>query len=218
MRIPIIFEFFGEETNLHFIFETVAFFLVFKYYVYQKNKKDHIDSKNRLLIVLGAIIGALIGFRLLGVLENPQGLLHASFMDIYRSKTIIGGLLMGLFTVEITKKMLKEKQSSGDLFTLPLIVGIFIGRIGCFLTGTIEPTYGRETDFFMAMNLGDGKFRHPIALYEIIFLIFLFLILKSVQKKDILKNGSLFKYFMITYFFFRFLIDKIPRRSALSVA
>ena len=45
-----------------------------------------------------------------------------------------------------------EKNSSGDLFTLPIILGIFIGRIGCFLTGINEFTYGKETNSFLGMN------------------------------------------------------------------
>lgn len=114
-----------------------------------------------------------------------------------------------MFFVELTKIIIKEKQSSGDLFTLPLIVGIFIGRIGCFLTGVLEPTYGKESTFFMAMDLGDGKLRHPTSLYEILFLIILFFILKSIYKKQILKNGVLFKWFMVSYFLFRFLIEFI---------
>ena len=163
--------FFGQQTNLHFIFETLAFFLAFRYYIYQKKQRDSISSENRLFIVLGATIGALVGSRLLGALENPEFLMQSSLLAIYKSKTIIGGLLGGLIMVELTKKLLKEPQSSGDLFTLPLIVGIFIGRIGCFVTGVLEPTYGRETSFFMAMDLGDGKLRHPTALYEMLFLI-----------------------------------------------
>ncbi len=214
-KIPVTFTLFNKEYNLHFIFETLAFFLAFRYYIYQKNKHDYISSENRLFIVLGATIGALIGSRLFGVLETTLNITSVSLLDIYKSKTIIGGLIGGLLFVELTKIILKEKQSSGDLFTLPLIIGIFIGRIGCFLTGTLEPTYGKETTFFTGMNLGDGKLRHPTALYELIFLLFLFFILKKIQEKNILKNGILFKYFMISYFFFRFLIEFIKPNTLL---
>lgn len=210
MEIPVVFEFFGKEVNVHFIFETLAFFIAFRYYIYlRKNKNDSIDSINRLYIILGATIGALLGSRLLGALENPQVLLSMDLLDIYKSKTIAGGLLGGLLGVEFFKKLLGEKQSSGDLFVFPLILGIIIGRIGCFLTGVLEPTYGIETDFFMGMNLGDGVKRHPTSLYEIIFLTGLFLILKRIQRKNILENGALFKLFMISYFPFRFFIELI---------
>src|SRR5690606_5254265 len=100
-----------------------------------------------------------------------------------------------------------EKQSSGDLFTFPIILGIFIGRIGCFLSGINEFTYGKVTSFFMGMDLGDGLKRHPLAFYELVFLIALFVFLKYIQKNKVLDTGMLFKYFMILYFSFRFLIE-----------
>ena len=59
----------------------------------------------------------------------------------------MGGLFGGLLGVELVKKMIGEKQSSGDLFTLPIILGIIIGRLGCFLTGIKEFTFGKETSF-----------------------------------------------------------------------
>lgn len=210
MEIPVVFDFLENEASVHFIFETLAFFIAFRYYVFLKRKqKDSIDSINRLYIILGATIGALVGSRLLGALEDPIVLMNLNFVQIYKSKTIIGGLLGGLLIVELTKKLLGEKQSSGDLFTFPLILGIFIGRVGCFLTGTIEPTYGVETNFFMGMDLGDGLKRHPTALYEMIFLALLFFFFKKIKQVYSFKNGSLFKLFMISYFLFRFLIEFI---------
>ena len=143
----------------------------------------------------------------MGFLENPVFLSDAkSIIELFNAKTIMGGLFGGLLGVEIAKKIIGEKESSGDLFTFPIILGIFIGRIGCFLSGTNEFTYGKETNFFLGMNLGDNIKRHPIALYELIFLIVLFFFLKKLKTKNI-KNGLLFQYFMIAYFSFRFFIE-----------
>ncbi len=165
---------------------------------------------NRLSIILGAIIGALLGSRLAGFLEYPFVEISAkTIVQLLNTKTIMGGLFGGLLGVEIAKKMIGEKQSSGDLFTLPIIVGIFIGRVGCFLSGTNEFTFGSETTFFTGMDLGDAVLRHPIALYELVFLVFLFIFLKKLQDKEVLKNGILFQYFMILYFSFRFFIEFI---------
>lgn len=121
----------------------------------------------------------------------------------------MGGLFGGLLGVELSKKIIHEQQSSGDLFTYPIILGIIIGRIGCFLTGINEFTYGTETHFITGMDLGDGLSRHPIALYEIIFLVFLFIGLKKINYFTSQENGLLFKLFMISYFGFRFMIEFI---------
>ncbi|MDY3528437.1 prolipoprotein diacylglyceryl transferase [Riemerella anatipestifer] len=177
----------------------------------RKSVQDTIPSQNRISIILGATIGAFLGSRLIGFLENPV-LIDFSpnqLIQLFNTKTIMGGLFGGLIGVEAMKKIIKEKQSSGDLFTFPIIVGIIIGRVGCFLTGVNEFTYGTETKFFTGMDLGDGLYRHPISLYEIIFLVLLFLFLRKNKVTLQKENGLLFKIFMLSYFSFRFIIEFI---------
>ncbi|MFP2995159.1 prolipoprotein diacylglyceryl transferase family protein [Spongiivirga sp. MCCC 1A20706] len=211
MEIPFEPILFGTKVNIHLILEYTAFFIAFRYYVVLRRKSaDHISSNNRLSIILGAAIGALIGSRLIGFFENP--ILPNSIeavIQLLNTKTIMGGLFGGLIGVELTKKMIGETRSSGDLFVLPIIIGIFVGRVGCFLYGINEFTYGKETAFFTGMDLGDGLLRHPLALYELIFLVPLFFIFKGMLKHQSRESGLLFQYFMISYFSFRFLIEFI---------
>lgn len=209
MTIPFDPVLFGYHINMHLVLEYLAFFIGFRYYVYlRKGIVDPISTMNRLSIILGAVIGALIGSRLIGFLENPMvDLSKADIIQLLNTKTIMGGLFGGLLGVELAKKIIGETRSSGDLFTFPIIVGIFFGRIGCFLSGIREFTYGKITSFFLGINLGDGLKRHPLALYELVFLILLFAFLNDIQKKKTLENGMLFKYFMMLYFTFRFMIE-----------
>jgi len=201
----------GYSINIHLILEYLAFFIAFRYYVFlRKHSKDDISSSNRLSIILAAAIGALIGSRLIGFLENPLvEFSNENLIQLLNTKTIMGGLFGGLLGVEFEKKRIGETKSSGDLFTLPIVVGIFIGRVGCFLSGTNEFTYGKETASIVGMNLGDDIFRHPIALYELFFLMALFFVFKKIKRQNYLQNGLLFKYFMISYFSFRFFIEFI---------
>jgi phosphatidylglycerol---prolipoprotein diacylglyceryl transferase len=201
----------GHHVNIHLILEYLAFFVAARYYVYLRKKTtDPIPSLNRLSIILGAAIGALLGSRIMGLLENPAiDLSTVQFAQLYNVKTIMGGLFGGLLGVETAKYIIHEKKSSGDLFTLPIIVGIFIGRIGCFLSGTKEFTYGTATTFWTGMDLGDGVLRHPIAAYELVFLAILFVIFKNLYDQKKLENGLLFKLFMLCYFCFRFFIEFI---------
>lgn len=210
MGIPFDPELFGIAINIHLVLECLAYFIGFRYYLYLRQKsKDPISSKNRLSILLGAILGGYLGSRLFGYLENPvlkfssENLVH-----ILNSKTIMGGLFGGLIGVETAKKIIGENQSSGDLYTLPILLGLFIGRIGCFLSGINEFTYGKVTDLWVGMDLGDGLYRHPISLYELLFLTTLFIILKRLKNKSLkFKNGALFKLFMVAYFGFRFIVE-----------
>jgi phosphatidylglycerol:prolipoprotein diacylglycerol transferase len=201
----------GRAINIHLIFEYAAFFIAFRYYLFLRRQgPDPISSTNRLSIILGAIIGAFLGSRVMALLESPMVEFSTlSFVKLLNVKTIMGGLFGGLLGVEITKWKLKEKQSSGDLFTLPIIIGIFIGRIGCFLSGINEFTYGKETSFIAGMDLGDGLKRHPLALYELLFLAMLLFVLKKIWLQHKLPSGLLFQFFMLSYFGFRFFIEFI---------
>lgn len=209
MQIPFEHVIFGYNINIHLVLEYLAFFIAFRYYVLIRRKStDVITSNNRLSIILGAALGALIGSRFIGFLENPMvELSQQHIIQILNTKTIMGGLFGGLLGVELAKNIIGEKQSSGDLFVFPIILGIFIGRIGCFLSGINEFTYGKVTSSMFGMDLGDGLLRHPVALYELVFLIFLFIGLKQIVKHFTLKNGDLFKLFMLIYFAFRFFIE-----------
>lgn len=194
---------------MHLVLEYLAFFIGFQYYRFSRKKStDLISSTNRLSIILGAIIGALFLSRFVAFFENPVLHYNQGWLSILNNKTIMGGLFGGLLGVELVKKNIGERTSSGDLFTLPIIVGLIIGRLGCFLAGTNEFTYGIVTNSFFGMSLGDEYLRHPIALYEIVFLVFLFSFITSLsKKKNTLENGMLFKIFMIIYFSFRFCIE-----------
>lgn len=209
--LPFEPEVFGVTLNVHLVLEYLAFFVAFRYYVYgRKRATDPISNKNRLSIIIGAIFGALIGSRLMAYFESPILITSATeFIQLLNNKSIMGGLFGGLLGVELAKKYIHEKQSSGDLFVFPLILGIMIGRVGCFLSGTKEFTYGSITTFFTGMNLGDGELRHPIALYELLFLLLLFIFLRQVKGRLSVESGRLFKVFMVCYFSFRLLVEFI---------
>ena len=209
MKIPFEPSVFGIRVNPHLILEYLAFFIGFRYYIrLRKQLNDTISYPNRLSIILGAIVGAYLGSRLVGFLENPIVLFNLkTIFQLLEAKSIMGGLFGGLIGVEIAKLIINEKHSSGDLFTFPIIIGIIIGRIGCFLSGIKEFTYGNKTNFITGMDLGDGQFRHPTSLYEIVFLVLLFNYLKKIYYFTKEESGLLFKIFMLSYFAFRFLIE-----------
>jgi phosphatidylglycerol---prolipoprotein diacylglyceryl transferase len=212
MVFPISFTWFGMPVLLHTITELLAFFVGFRYFIYlRKRQSDPIDTHNRIWIIIGAIFGSIVGSRLIGGLEDVPKLLDApnKLLYFYANKTVLGGLLFGVWGVELMKKIIGEKNNSGDLFTFPILLALIIGRVGCFSMGVYEETYGIVTQSGLGINLGDGKMRHPVALYEIGFLICLWYSLWLIRKKNTLASGQLFKFFMIGYLVFRWLLDFI---------
>jgi len=107
MSFPFQFNFFGEKVHYHFIFETLAFLLVLDCIITKKGITDSISDINRLWIMLGAMIGALVGSRVIAMLENPSEIVNQTLLTFYQNKTVAGGFLGGLFGVELFKNLLE---------------------------------------------------------------------------------------------------------------
>lgn len=214
MDFPVTFHIFGKTILAHPLFEAVGMFLGMRYYFYLKRKsKEKLSFNTSAAVLIGATAGALIGSKLIGNLENPYTFCeNFSFTRFWSNNTIVGGLALGLLGVELAKKIVHHKESTGDLIVFPLMFAMIIGRIGCFLTGIYEETYGIPTDSFFGMHLGDRYLRHPVALYEIVFLIVLWIGLKYIQSLKKYPSGFIFQLFMLGYFTFRFFLDFIKPR------
>lgn len=209
MTFPFQFHCFGDTLHYHIVLETLAFFVgVRLYYYLKKGIDDPISDINRLWILLGAMLGALIGSRVIAMLENPAEIANQTWLTLYQNKTVAGGFLGGLFGVEAIKKIIGVTTASGDIYVIPIIVALFIGRIGCFSMGVAENTYGVETHFIFGMDLGDGKLRHPVALYEMAYMVLLFGLFQKIKNVQ-LRNGDRFKLFMVLYFLYRFAVEFI---------
>jgi phosphatidylglycerol:prolipoprotein diacylglycerol transferase len=177
----------------HLFFETLAYVVAFRVYLILRHRfGDPIPTPLRWAAIAAAVAGAALGSKLLYLLEDPQLTLHDLHNPAYLigGKTIVGALAGGLITVELIKRYIGLHQSTGDLYAIPLALGIVIGRIGCFLTGLSDNTYGTPTTLPWGINFGDGISRHPTQLYEIIFLLALIPILFHVLNTIVFFHGS----------------------------
>ncbi|HEY1939317.1 MAG TPA: prolipoprotein diacylglyceryl transferase family protein [Candidatus Angelobacter sp.] len=209
MSFPVYFHLFGLTINPHFIFEALAYSLGFATFrLLQRHFGDPVPHDIRWSVIAAAVAGAAIGSKILYWLEDPARVLHnwSNWQVVWGGKTIVGGLIGGLAAVEYAKKKMAFSGRTGDLFALPLCVGIAVGRIGCFLSGLNDDTYGTPTSLPWGINFGDGVTRHPTQIYEIIFLICLSSFLLGKMRRPRV-HGDIFKIFMVGYFGWRFLID-----------
>lgn len=204
----------------HILFDILAYTIGFRFFLYLKNKQDiHLNTEQQVWILIGALLGAGLGSKLVGFLEHPLiwSELSNNIMVLVSSKTIVGGLLGGVLGVEIAKKCLGIKRSTGDVFCYPLILGMMIGRIGCFLSGIEDGTHGNPTDSFLGMDMGDGIKRHPVSLYEILYLGLVWISIYWIANNYRLNEGSKFKLFMIFYLTWRLLIDFMKPITPLNI-
>ena len=116
---------------------------------------------------------------------------------------------------EVAKKCNGLTRSTGDLFVYPLAVGNSIGRIGCFLTGLSDKTYGVATNLPWGVDFGDGIRRHPTQLYESIFVLGWAFTLWLFTRRRPLPSGVLFRLYLGGYFAWRFFVEFIKPRELL---
>lgn len=217
MEFPIYLYIGSWRIHPHVLFESLAYFIGFRVYLWTRQPSD-MPKLMSLQILAGIIAGAAIGAKLLFWLEDPAATWEqlSQFHVLWGGKTIVGGLLGGLIGVELTKRWVGWKKSTGDDFVYPLILGLGLGRIGCFMTGLDDHTYGTPTNWITGVNFGDGIYRHPTQLYEILFLITLALLLIPIYRQrranDSLGgyvSGTMFQWFMAAYLLFRLFIEWI---------
>lgn len=205
------------QLHPHRVFETLAYAIAFRL-ILLSNRKDPLPFAQRSSVLVGGLIGGLVGAKILVMLQHLNLLWESGWpaygLLLVQGKTVVGALLGALIGVEWTKKWLGITRSTGDGFAYPLIVGMMVGRVGCFLTGLSDRTYGTPTMLPWGVDFGDGIARHPTQLYEIVFLglLGLYLLWRSRVSSDpqkALAAGDRFKFFMVGYLSFRLGVDFI---------
>jgi prolipoprotein diacylglyceryl transferase len=176
-------------------------------YFYEARKIQKNNEKT-LLIVVGAVIGSAVGAKLLELLLNLDRLQSGNdlLFFLFSGRTIIGGLIGGTLGVWITKKVAGIQAKRGNLFAPAIAMGVCIGRLGCFFEGCC---YGTPSSVPWAVDFGDGIRRHPTQIYESLFMLGMFFVIKFGFKNKTAPPGYLFNFLMIAYFSFRFLIEFI---------
>jgi phosphatidylglycerol:prolipoprotein diacylglycerol transferase len=209
MEFPVYFHVGSITLHPHWILETSAW--TFAFWLYSRQRRlagDVVDSRSRACVIAAAAVGGLIGSRILYLLEDPARTaalwINPSFL--LGGKTIVGGLIGGLIAVEWIKRRIGVTVATGDLMAVPLIAGIAIGRIGCFLSGLDDRAYGTATILPWGVDFGDGVPRHPAQLYEIVFLAALAVAIVSLRRRPH-EVGDEFKAFMAGYMVWRVVAD-----------
>lgn len=206
----------GLRIMPHALMELVAYGAGMQIYLRGRHRHPRglVPFELQAWILVGCVLGALVGSKLLAIAESPFEYLDAARrfpLAALGGKTIVGGLLGGWAGVEIAKARLGVHVATGDAFVLPLAIGMAIGRIGCFWAGLTDRTFGTPTQLPWGVDFGDGP-RHPTQLYEMAFLLLLGALLEWRSRRPH-PNGALFLLYMLGYLGFRLAVDAIKPRT-----
>lgn len=203
----------GTAQTVHLVFEWLALAGGVQLYRWQRRRASQpaLLQPGTFAVVIGCILGAAIGNKLVFWIEMPH-LWQSATPDwrlIASGQSIVGGLLGGLIGVEIAKKLAGITRSTGDQFILPLVAGTVVGRIGCFLAGLHDGTYGVPTGLPWGVDFGDGIPRHPTQVYDMLFALAMGALLWLRRSTLARSSGLAFKLYLASYLAWRLLIDGI---------
>jgi phosphatidylglycerol:prolipoprotein diacylglycerol transferase len=167
-------------------------------------------------VVAGLLVGAALGNKLVFLIERPDVLQRLLDGDwAMPGQSVVGGLLGGLIGVELAKSLTGQTRSTGDAMVWPIAIGLAFGRIGCFIAGLHDDTYGIATSLPWGVDFGDGVSRHPTQWYDAIVALGL---AAAVHGRFARVPGLRFKLFLSGYLLWRFGIDglkPVPHAYAL---
>lgn len=202
---------------LHVLLETLAMALGSQAYWWIRRRPSTRQPPPDLLaganywILVGCIFGAALGNKLVYWIEMPHQLpqaLSAPWL-LLGGQSMVGGLLGGLMGVEIAKVRMGVTTSTGDDFVYPILLGLTIGRVGCFLAGLSDGTYGLPCTLPWAVDFGDGQPRHPTQLYEILFAALLAALLYHLTPRLENRPGLRFRLMLSAYLLWRLGVDAL---------
>ena len=208
MTFPVWISLGPWRVHPHLLFELLAYAVAgVAYWQQRRTRGDRVSTEARWALASAAVVGAVLGSRILFWFEDPQRTVAqlTNLRYLAGGQTIVGGLIGGWIAVEWQKRRLHIDQPTGDLFAVPIALGGAVGRIGCFLSGLPDGTYGLPTSVPWAIDLGDGMRRHPTALYESAFLLVLAFALMRFGRRAAL--GEMFLGFIAAYLTFRLVVD-----------
>lgn len=195
--------------TLHLLFDlfalvlaAVAGYSIYKYQFPAEYKHPAFAGYTHYLFTLS--FGSLLGATFLGTLN----LWVSGVTGIGRS--MLGAILGAIAAVEWYKARHGIRGSTGAALVVPLGVGIAIGRVGCFVAGLEDFTYGTPTRLPWARDFGDGVLRHPVQLYESVSMataVIVFLIVLRCRSQVAVKKG--FYWFIAWYGVQRFALEFI---------
>ena len=117
---------------------------------------ESLGAAYAIALVCGAVVGGFGAGTLNLWLSGIPGI----------GRSIVGALAGAIAAFEVFKAYRGVGTSTGLIFVPAFVTSVGVGRIGCYLSGISDNTYGIATLLPWGHDFGDGVLRHSVQLYE----------------------------------------------------
>jgi phosphatidylglycerol:prolipoprotein diacylglycerol transferase len=208
-----------DPSGVHGAFVALGTLAAVLLFLWEARRRRTMDDRLFMILTGSLFCGAVAAklstaWRYLAAAPDPS----LAGMLLYGGKSVLGGLAGAYLGAVLTKRLLRYRASTGDLFAPAVALGIGVGRFGCLLT---EPP-GTPTGFSWGVKVDAARAAltpgfppawigvplHPSFVYEIAFHFAMLAVLLRLRRRPDLQ-GELFKLYLLAYAVFRFLIEFI---------
>jgi phosphatidylglycerol:prolipoprotein diacylglycerol transferase len=216
---PEIFEFAGLEITWHGLFTALGVVVGVVMAAFLARRAG-IDEDTIYNMALCLVVGGIIGARAMYVLEHLSDFsddptevfaIHTGGISIYGA--LIGGTLGAV--AYAAWRRLPRWGAMADVAAIGAILGMAVGRIGCFINGDI---FGRTTDWPIGLvythsdspayplysAMTPELAQHPVTVYEILGDLVIFALLLFVLRRVFKRDGMIFFSWAFLYAAMRF--------------
>lgn len=168
-------------------------------------RQKRVATDGMALVMASGLAGGIIGAKLTQLIFEGWPMLVPFLFGLdprTGGRALLGGMICGWLAVEVAKRSLGIRRSTGDLFALALPAGEAVGRIGCFFNGCC---FGTRCDAPWAVYQHDA-WRHPSQIYSAATAAAIFTGLLLVRK-HLTREGDLFKLYLLAFGASRFLLE-----------
>ena len=205
---PVLFSVGAWEIRSYAVFVLLGFLAAWRVRRVEVARLGHQRLPGYAWVPVGALLGAIVGSKL-GMLLFERwadwSALMARMVELdFTGKTVVGALAGGYLGVEIAKKRVGITRRTGDGFAVAMLVGMAVGRVGCFLEGCCA---GVPWDGPLAVDYL-GAARHPAPLYEGALDLLLAAVLWRLRGRAY-PEGNLYRRALVGYAIIRFCLEPI---------
>jgi phosphatidylglycerol:prolipoprotein diacylglycerol transferase len=187
---------------------TLSGYLVGALVLFLESRRRNLNTEGMRIVAIAGLVCGVAGAKVTQWFFSSGVPLVALLQPQNGGKSLVGGLIFGWLGVEVAKRHLGIRRSTGDSWALALPAGEAVGRLGCYFNGCCIGTPFQGSWAVLQV----GFERHPTQIYSAVGAALLFGVLWQLRD-SLPREGDLFKMYLTLYGVSRFGIEFFRERN-----